>query len=232
MDLLIWDGTDVPPPGTATSFNIFKGAEFLAELMTILDAIQPAVMVELGVYQGGSAIYWDHLFRCRLSAFDIRPEIAHLTSYLERHDLTHRIHLHLGVSQADRAALGAAIREDFGGDLIDVVIDDGSHMHDDARASLETLLPFVRPGGAYIIEDWSWGHQRLWSPDVWADKKLLSTLLVEPILICAANEGVIERVDVRKNFIVIWRGTTALPTDGTFRLRDAYWPRGFSAQFS
>jgi len=39
------------------------------------------------------------------------------------------------------------------GVALDVIIEDGSHMHRDQQLSLALLLPLVRPGGLYVIED-------------------------------------------------------------------------------
>ena len=36
------------------------------------------------------------------------------------------------------------------------MIDDASHMYEHTKVSFETLFPLLRPGGQYIIEDWSW----------------------------------------------------------------------------
>lgn len=35
----------------------------------------------------------------------------------------------------------------------DIVVDDGSHVNEHVRTSYETLFPYVRPGGFYVIED-------------------------------------------------------------------------------
>ena len=35
----------------------------------------------------------------------------------------------------------------------DIVIDDGGHFMDDIISSFKTLLPHVRAGGTYIVED-------------------------------------------------------------------------------
>jgi hypothetical protein len=39
---------------------------------------------------------------------------------------------------------------------VDLVIDDASHLYPFTKGSFETLFPRLRPGGLYIIEDWSW----------------------------------------------------------------------------
>ena len=58
------------------------------------------------------------------------------------------------------------------------------------RAAVEILLPFVRPGGAYVIEDWAWGHRWNWPPQLWLERPLLSPLLSELMLICGRELGV------------------------------------------
>jgi hypothetical protein len=35
----------------------------------------------------------------------------------------------------------------------DIIVDDGSHVNEHVRTSYETLFPYVRPGGYYVIED-------------------------------------------------------------------------------
>ena len=43
--------------------------------------------------------------------------------------------------------------EEIGGDLFDVVIDDGSHQYEHQWLTANVLLPHVAEGGVYIIED-------------------------------------------------------------------------------
>ena len=60
-----------------------------------------------------------------------------------------------GVDQSDRARLHQIVADDLGGEPIDVVFDDCSHLLDLTSASFDALFPFVRPGGIYVIEDWN-----------------------------------------------------------------------------
>jgi hypothetical protein len=56
----------------------------------------------------------------------------------------------LRADQSDRAAL-RRIGDALG--PFDIIIDDGSHINEHVQVSFETLLPYVRDGGYYVIED-------------------------------------------------------------------------------
>jgi hypothetical protein len=62
---------------------------------------------------------------------------------------------------------------------LDVVVDDGSHVEKDQRASLEVLWPYVKPGGLYIIEDiaafWDKGWRYRQKPED-VQKSIIETL--------------------------------------------------------
>src|SRR5262249_23218695 len=149
---------------------------------------------------GGSAIYWEHRYALeRLHAFDIN-DAPHLVAYLARNGLTDRVRTHFGVSQDDAAALRAALAGDPAATPLDVILDDASHQHASTRATVEILFPFLRTGGAYIIEDWAWGHHKDWRPGDWTDLPLMSPLLSELMLICGSAKGVIDRIEIDPNF--------------------------------
>ncbi len=202
-ELLLWSTIDVPaPPARDDRIHLFKDRRFLLALTAVLDRIAPQRMIEIGIFQGGSLIYWAERYpQAKLSAFDLEPDAVALQHYLERHALTDRVRTHFGVSQDDRAALRHAVAADLG-DLVDVVIDDASHLYEATRASLEALLPLVRPGGAYIIEDWAW-------PPMAPLLAQLPALLWEP-------RGALDRIEIDMNCAVLWRGQGSVPTDGTF----------------
>ena len=49
---------------------------------------------------------------------------------------------------------------EFGDAPLDLVVDDASHLYDETKVALEVLLPRVRPGGLFIIEDWAADYMR------------------------------------------------------------------------
>jgi predicted O-methyltransferase YrrM len=228
IELRLWETLETPPASTDKVIYLHKDRAFLDRLTAVVARTQPRQMIEIGILDGGSTIYWQDRFKLeRLIAFDIRPA-PHLTRYLERNGLIQTVRTHFGVSQDDAPALRAALAADSTGPFIDVVIDDASHFYAPTRAAIETLLPFVRPGGAYIIEDWAWGHHVTWPRDLWADQPLMSPLLSELMLVCGNGSGVIQRMEIDPNFAVVWRGHRHLARDGEFRLRDHYTARGFT----
>jgi hypothetical protein len=149
-----------------------------------------------------------------------------LEKYVRRHRLSSVIRLHLGVSQDDAVALRRIVETEFGGQPLDAVIDDASNKYAETLASFECLFPLARAGGAYIIEDWGWGHHKGWPADAWADRPLLSPLITELMLVLAMREGFIDRIEINDFYTVIWRGTASLGPD--FRVKDSYKSRGFA----
>ncbi len=108
------------------------------------------------------------------------------------------------------------------------MVDDASHRYVETKTTFETIFPFLRRGGAYIIEDWEWGHAIQWPQDQWIDRPLMSPLLSELMLVCGHQSGVIARFEIDPAFAVVWRGDAPLPKDGSFKLSDHYIARGFS----
>lgn len=228
VELCLWPRRDHPPPCTDQSIFLYKERWFLSNLTAAIDTIAPKRIVELGIYYGGSAIYWENRYRPeRIALFDLMTETPHLSRYIERNGLADVFRMHLGVLQDDRAALHAAVAQDFGGNPIDLVVDDCSHEHAPTRTSFETLFPYLRPGGLYVIEDWAWGHEGDWPPELWADRPLMSPLLSEIMLICGKHRGVVTHLDIYPFFALVWRGEASLPTDGSFKLTDHYTPSRF-----
>ncbi len=228
IELRFQGGRQKPPPSSDGIIYVHKDSAFVASLDETLRRVCPKRMVEIGILDGGSTVYWHYRYKLeRLAAFDIAPSAPIFTNYLERNNLMDVVRAHFGVSQSDRDQLRAAIDNDFGGELIDAVIDDASHEYAATKAAFETIFPFLRAGGAYIIEDWAWGHSHKWPPENRADMPLMSPLLSELMLVCGHASGVIDNIEINRRFAVAWRGAVELPKD-RFRLSDHYIARGFA----
>ena len=229
IELCLWEGLESPPASSDRVIYLHKDPSFLRRLEAALERAQPKRMIEVGILEGGSTIYWQARFQLeRLIAFDIRANAPQLTSYLERHGLDSVVRTHFGVSQDDAAALQSAVAQSGTRASFDAIIDDASHQYAQTRATIEILLPFLRPGGAYVIEDWAWGHSANWPPDVWASSPLMSPLLSELMLVCGSGAGLIDRIEIDPNFAVLWRGDLVLAHPDKFRVRDHYTSRGFA----
>jgi hypothetical protein len=103
------------------------------------------VVLEIGIYSGGSLDMWRSYFGSEAQIFglDIEPACC---SY-ER--------------PGTRVLIGDQADRDFWQRVLsngslpapDIVIDDGGHTPEQQRVTLEQLLPRMRPGGVYICED-------------------------------------------------------------------------------
>ena len=117
---------------------------FYRRLLTGLDR-EPASILEIGVKGGGSAAMWKGLFpNASVVGIDIK-----LRRWLTRQPSADGV-LYLQGDQTDVARL-EEIAAKYG--PFDLVIDDGSHVTDHVAGTLRCLLPHVRPGGVYVIED-------------------------------------------------------------------------------
>ena len=103
---------------------------------------EPITFLEIGVNKGGSIAVWEAYFpNATLLATDIKPKC------LIRN--TERTTVSL-VDQFEPDQL-RAYADEHG--PFDVVIDDGSHYSSHQILTLETLWPYMKPGGIFVIED-------------------------------------------------------------------------------
>jgi hypothetical protein len=101
------------------------------------------VVVEVGVYSGGSMPMWHAYFGsgAHVHGIDIEPAC--------RAYATEGTTIHIG-DQAD-ATFWREFRRQV--PVVDVLVDDGGHEPEQQMATLEAMLPHIRPGGVYICED-------------------------------------------------------------------------------
>jgi Methyltransferase domain len=101
------------------------------------------VLLEIGVYEGGSLQLWKRYFgpHARIIGIDINPACS---SFEED-----QINIRIG-DQADSTFL-AAVCDEFGPP--DIVLDDGSHRMQDITRSFACLYPRLTKNGIYLVED-------------------------------------------------------------------------------
>jgi Methyltransferase domain len=104
---------------------------------------KPVRILEIGVYSGGSLGMWKHYFgeQCHIIGLDIEPACR---AYAED-----GVQIEIG-DQSDRS-FWRRIRETV--EPVDIIIDDGGHLAQQQRVTLEEMLSHLKPGGVYFCED-------------------------------------------------------------------------------
>ena len=116
---------------------------------------RPVSLLELGIHRGASLRMWAEWFPYgAIVGVDIDPE-AWTANGGSKKITTHTV-------RQDDVSLGPFSAYHGGWDI---VIDDASHVNELTAASLHILLPHVKPGGWYIIEDLK-GSYRDMTPEV------------------------------------------------------------------
>jgi predicted O-methyltransferase YrrM len=230
----------------SASLMLFKPRWMVERYRELGTSLQPSNIVELGIYDGGSTALLAMLFQPeRLVALDISQRGAPaLDSFIEEHRLREHVRPYFGVDQADRRRLEQIVADEFGTAPLDLVIDDASHLLEPSVASFNVLFPRLRPGGLFVIEDWSWEHlsaeriakalaenpaavaqlERRMAEEERSAPRMppLSRLVLELVLTAAyAEEIVAEVTSVRKGWLVLRRGPATLDPDG-FDIQSCY----------
>ena len=150
LDLSRYD-TEKIPLGYLAYYEPFL-AQWVDKTMTLL---------ELGVFKGESIALWRDYFP-QGTIVGIDKNLSRLTS---NHDLNERIRLFQG-KQADTGFLTHVARQTAPGGF-DIIVDDASHDAEPTKISFWHLFDnHLKPGGLYVIEDWTTGY---W--DDWPDGK-------------------------------------------------------------
>jgi hypothetical protein len=100
-------------------------------------------VVEIGVFSGGSLEMWRSYFgpKCKVYGVDIREQCRAYAG--------ENVEIFIG-DQGDRT-FWKSFKEKV--PRVDILIDDGGHLLDQQVATLEEMLPHMRPGGIYLCED-------------------------------------------------------------------------------
>jgi len=195
------------------------------ELVELTSSLPAHNIVEIGVFQGGSAALLALLPTTeKLLAIEYNDlGGTALEQFVTDTGRQERVFLASETDQADRESVLAAVAS-AGMAVLDLVIDDASHRYDETVSSFNTLFPLIRPGGVYMLEDWQWAHVRgIGLGEEFAPRGAtsLTTMVFEMVMACATNTDVIDDVRIGPDAVLVRRGPAALDPDG-FALRDLY----------
>ncbi|MBI2902384.1 MAG: class I SAM-dependent methyltransferase [Candidatus Methylomirabilis oxyfera] len=195
--------------------------EQYAAFLPRLPAFDPKRIFEIGIWAGGSAVLLSELFRpAKLVAIDLKrmdqigpANVRNLEYYITAREMGDRLKLFWETDQGDVKRLRDIVRRECGG-VLDLVIDDGSHVYRLTKQSFEALFPFVHLGGWYVVEDWSWDLQPGF--ESWVHTPPLSPLITSIVELAGSAPGVVKSVLVSHGLTFIQRGEA--PLDETFQI--------------
>lgn len=203
-------------PSDDEAFTIVKSPDYLNLYITLSETIRPRTLLELGVFQGGSFVFLDKVFRPqKMSAVELSPkEIAPLKRYVDSSGGGRSVHY--GHSQVDKGLLTDIVANELGG-VLDLVVDDASHLFEETRSSFDVLFPLLSPGGYYIIEDWSWAHHPLYQGENaphW--ERLALTNLIFDLIMLQGSTNLLDEVRVYRPFVLIHKAVAPVSTPENF----------------
>lgn len=165
---------------TASSFTLVKTQAFLDVYRELLPRA-PKTILEVGMFEGGSLVYFDKLFRPeKIVGIDIRAQpIEPLEEYRRANP---HVSTHYGTSQDDER-LSDILAEEFPAG-IDMIVDDASHHYQLSRDTFRLSFPHLNRGGLYVLEDWSWSHAGPHQDEShpWHKRPALTNLVIEFVL--------------------------------------------------
>jgi predicted O-methyltransferase YrrM len=194
-------------------FFVFKSRDDVERYVALFAEAAPRRVFELGIYGGGSTLLFGKLVQPgRVVAIDrlaLRDNLAKLRRYTEAHGLSDVVRPFGEVDQADRARLAELVETELGGGPLDLVVDDCSHLYEPSLASFNELFPRLRPGGAYVIEDWRWAHTPVGDDQpegLLTDQVPLTRLLFEIALAIPGRPGLVSDLSIEADYAVVRRG--------------------------
>jgi predicted O-methyltransferase YrrM len=193
----------------ADRLSIFKARPAIEQYEALIRDTAPRTIVELGIFGGGSTALIAQLASpTKLVAIELsRARLAVLDRFIETRGLAQNVSAYFGVNQADTARLADIVQHEFAGEPLDLVIDDASHLFEETRTSFNALFPQVRPGGSYVIEDWSWPHRSYVFPNPsYRAVVPVSAFALELALVAASDDRVIAGVTLQRGLAIVRRG--------------------------
>lgn len=178
---------------------ILKSKQFIDAEQAMFDRLSPKTILEFGLFEGGSAILWHLLYDAMVVGIDLRPRPKAIDFWLDKLNIRKDVNLYYGESQDNEVFIRQIMKKHFGGDKIDLIIDDASHMYELSRRSFEITFSELRNGGIYCLEDWGWAHfpGKQWQEDrFWREHKALTNLVFELLMLHASGTGAFQSLYV------------------------------------
>jgi predicted O-methyltransferase YrrM len=204
---------------TADRFCICKSPQAVVAYEVLFGELAPNRIVEIGIRDGGSTSFFAHLARPeKLVAVDIkRPSSTALDDFIDAQGLDDVIVPYYEVDQADESTLATIVEREFGTQCLDLVVDDASHQLDPTRRTFNALYPRLRPGGMYLIEDWSTTY-------LLPDQRPMTALILELIMACVDHEA-FEQITIDGRSLWVRRGHAEIES-GSFDVATCLGKRG------
>lgn len=200
--------------------TLLKTPQFVEKYISRLSGFDAKNVMELGIYNGGSTVFFHHLFELdKLVAVELADSAPDLEAYIERMALGDEIRCYFQTSQDNRDALRNIVSDEFRGVPIDLINDDASHFYPETKASFEILFPHLRAGGLYFIEDWRACGLLMKDGAVTPEKAIVHKLILELVMISLLHPDVIKRIEIEEEFVIVERGPATLDPE-TFAVAD------------
>lgn len=154
--LAIWHGTDKSSSGHNYTkyYEMFFGP---------FKKLEPMInLLEIGIDKGDSLKMWaDYFPSGRIHGIDIRGDYEYLKKWAHEHGCYIETHVVDHSKKGELIVFGESFDQYF-----DIIIEDGSHMSADSILTFETLFPYLKHGGYYVIEDMLCDYDDRWNKGV------------------------------------------------------------------
>jgi hypothetical protein len=212
-----------------------KTAEMLRLYDRILRDHRIEGMFELGIFQGGSCAFFNQLLQPRVHvAIDSWPEswpaLPELAADVAADGRL--LKFYHGVDQTNGAVLSGLVTrwlmDEERASILDLVVDDASHLYEQTKSSFNLLFPLLRTGGIYAIEDWGLAQYMRPTRDpidvLDSPGTELSRLVFELTMCCVGRRDLIQEVLVTPDIVFVVRGPARPPMSF-----DVSWSYAFTA---
>jgi predicted O-methyltransferase YrrM len=191
-----------------TRFCVAKVPRIIDRYAALLADLAPRTIVEVGILEGAStALFADLAQPRKLVAIEYREAPTEkLRAFIERKGLQDVVSVHGGVDQADVERVQAIVDHELGGDALDLLLDDASHLLDPTRATFNALFPRLREGGVYVLEDWGTGLKPNGPRPLQPGEQPLIELVFEIVMAKGRNPRLIRDITVRSGWVTVVRG--------------------------